>query len=193
MNDLIKSHFRFLISYRFQNNFGHVRTCWLDTFDRRFHGRSGTQTYTIYQRVASQYYNYQMGLIGDDSILNKINSVVARLLEMFPINPDFEEYMIRQSVVDFLQKYNENNQRYSTHFYEPLVYINYQLTDFNRFVASLSHLIDTRFQIPLLHHFQDIKSISPPVIHPWIERTPILTHKKGHRGFVKDYGYWTHW
>lgn len=192
MTDL-KSQFRFMLAYRFRNQHGFVRTAWLDTFDRNFKNKSGTETYTLYQRVANQYFNYQMTLIESDSALKRINSVIQKLLQSYAINQDYNEVLINITINDYLKKYNDSNNRFHNNSYEPLIYIRYQIDDFNHFIKNLSGLLNLNIFYPVPRHFTEIKKVIPKPIETWYERTPILTHRKGYRGFVKDYEYVAHW
>lgn len=195
MVDFLKSQFHFMLAYRFQNERGFVKTAWLDTFDRKFKNKSGTQTYTLYTRVASQYYNYQIGLTYSNSQTNRINDILLKLLESYNLKPDFTDAILRIITVDYLNKFNDSNRRYSDSLYEPLTYIHYQIDDFNKFINSLAGVLNMDFVYPKPRQINIAlsKNINPPIIHPWHERIPILTHKKGYRGFVRDYDYITHW
>lgn len=200
MTEFLKSQFHFMLAYRFQSNRpGHVRTAWLDTFDRNFKTKSGSETYTIYKRVAEQYFNYQMKILQSESVANRLKSVINHLLESYTIKPDFTKSFIHSLIYDYLNKYGDSHERYRDNRYEPLIYIRYQVDDFNHFISNLSGVLNLSFTYPqprpitTLTKYAETKNITPPVIHPWYERTPTLTHKKGYRGFVRDYDYLYHW
>lgn len=187
--------FHFMLAYRFQNARGRVRTSWLDIFDRRFRGGSGTHTYTIYQRVARQYYNYQMTLIEQRDFTPRIGEVLERLLQTYPIRTDFNEFLVYQLANEYIRQFNDNNERYNNNQYTPYHYIRQQIEDYNQFIRRLSGFLDLAFPIPVPRQIElvETKNIIPKPIQMWYERNPILTHRKGYRGFVKDYEYRTHW
>ena len=193
MTDFVKSQFRFMLAYRFKNEHGFVKTAWLDTFDIRFKNKSGTQTYTLYQRVASQYYNYQITLTYSNSQSNRINSIIKKLLQSYTFKPGFTQFMLKIVVEDYLNKFNDSNKKYSENNYEPLIYIRYQLDDFNKFVKDLGDILNFKLIYPQPRHFIETKNINPKPIETWYERNPIITHRKGYRGFVRDYEYIAHW
>lgn len=70
---------------------------------------------------------------------------------------------------------------------------------YNRTILSLEaiqpsiqlHHIDAKnikFEYPVEYKYQP-----PKPIQPYIYRNPVLTHKKGHRGFVRDFEYYHYW
>lgn len=188
-----------MLAYRFQNERGLVKTAWLDTFDSKFKNKSGTQTYTIYTRVANQYYNYHMTLLESDSIPKRIDSVISRLLETYTFNPGQDEILMNIAISSYVDKYNDNNNKFHNDLYTPLNYIRYQIHDFNHFIHTLSEILNMSFMYPsprpinTFIGYAETKKINPSIIHPYYVRTPILTHRKGYRGFVRDYQMDIYW
>lgn len=175
----IKQKFHKLISYRFKNDENLVKTAYLDTYFREYENKSGTGTYTLHQHAFLQFANY--------FIEHPIRFTQAQLEIIF-------QYLTSEAI-KILNYYNQDIIRIINDYTESAyihIFISQILQKYNNTIYSLEQLFD-KLQNIKIYLLPTIRHHYPKPIHSYQYREKVLTHKKGHRGFVSDYDYYTYW
>lgn len=193
----VYEHFHYLLSYQFRavgrDDRHPVRTAYLDTYFNKFQNgyksTHDTHKWPLRRNALRLYFNQKwrydtrkdrhLTHIQDPEKRNALN----RLLY------DFKVY-INTMGRDFFRYVDLENDTNVEIYYEQIM---------QRFHSLIDHIHRERIYEPITRTNIEprqvalTKNMPVPIIHPWVERVPILTHRKGHRGFVKDFEYVHHW
>lgn len=175
----IRQKFHKLISYKFKNDENQVKTAYLDTYFRNYQNKSGTETYTLHQHAFLQFANYFMDhpvrftQAQLEIIFQHLTSDAMRILNYYT-----------QDIINIIRDYTESS--YIS------IFISQILQKYNNTIYSLEQLKNKLDSIKPLQ-LPAIRYHYPKPIHSYQYRQKVLTHKKGHRGFVSEYEYYTYW
>lgn len=176
----IRDIFHKLISYKFKNDDGHVKTAYLDTYFRDYDGRSGTYDYDLHQLAFLQFANY--------FIKHPLRFTRPQLQKIFHHLTNEAIEILFFYTMDIRKTIDDYNPRSSNVH----IFIDEVLEKYNRRILDLEYLKNKldKFTMVLLpstqYHY-------PKPIHPYTYREKVITHRKGHRGFVSEYQYQTYW
>lgn len=183
----IRQIFRNLISYKFKNERNQVKTAYLDHYFVKFANKSNTYDYTLHKRVLYQFANTFNTKSNIKSLLHS-KMLQSIFLDKWQIAIEILEdyvYQIHTILNDLTGSSN------------PHIFISQILQKYNNCILSLEaiqpHIEPKPVNLDKLERFVEYKYQPPKPILPYYSRYPVLTHRKGHRGFVRDYEYQQHW
>lgn len=185
----IRQIFHNLISYQFQNQHGQVRTAYLDQYFNKYKGKSDTDDYTLHKRVLFQFANTFFSRKNIKSLFHK-----DLLKSLFQKNMNVAINILTYYIDDVTKILNDLSESSYPHIFHQQI-----MDRYNRTILSLEaiqpqiqlHHIDAKnikFEYPVEYRYQP-----PKPIQPYTYRNLVLTHMKGHRGFVRDYEYYHYW
>lgn len=183
----IRNTFHNLISYKFKNNRNQVKTAYLDTYFNRYVNKSNTYDYTLHQRVLFQFANSFNTRSNIKSLLH------PKLLQnLFQDKWELAVKILNYYIDDIMKILAD-----LTPSSYPHILIDQILQKYNSTILSLE-VIQPQIELRQpnlddLEHFVETKYQSPKPILSYSSRSPILTHRKGHRGFVRDFEYHYYW
>lgn len=176
----IRDTFHKLISYKFKNDNGVVRTAYLDTYFRDYDGRSGTYDYDLHQLAFLQFANY--------FIKHPLRFTRPQLQKIYQHLTNKAIEILFFYTIDIRTIIDDYNPRASyVH-----IFIDQVLQKYNRTIIDLEDLKRKLDNLPIMY-IPTIRYQYPNPIHPYTHRAKILTHRKGHRGFVSEYQYTNYW
>lgn len=184
----IRQIFHKLIAYRFRNDQNKVRTAYLDTYFTKYVNKSSTYDYILHDKVMIQF---------------------AKNFIRYHDKPMFKRELVMRLFSDHLNDFIDAMNYYFGEVFkiindyasgssDPHIFINQILQKYNDTIYKLERIP----QLPLRHidaskiKFEfpvETKYQPPKPILSYSSRSPILTHRKGHRGFVRDYEYYHYW
>lgn len=176
----IRETFHKLIRYKFKNDFGHVRISYLDTYFLKYKTQS-TSEYSLHQSALEHFMQQY--------VTHPPKFKLAHIVELFTsTHVDLVRKILTQYRLDVLQIIYE----YVPNSSYVHIFLNQILQKYNSTILSLEALQASLNKVkPFL--LPTIRYHYPSPIHPYQSREKVLTHKKGHRGFVSEYEYKTYW
>lgn len=176
----IRETFHKLIGYKFKNDEGHVKTAYLDTYFHKYRNKSDTSDYTLHQHAFLQFSLYFVN--------HPVRFTQAQLEKIFQyLTPDVMQRLkyYTQDILNIIHDFAAGSSYVH-------IFISQVLQKYNMLISNLEYLKQKLDNVkPFL--LPTIRYHYPSPIHSYQSREKVLTHKKGHRGFVVDYEYKTYW
>lgn len=165
-----------LLNYQFKNSSGLIRTCNLEVVYNKFKNKSNINA--VYYLAFNQWANsFKNKVDYFTSHFNKVDIVFVKCFLRFLKDIKYlfvyskgsisNSELAKEDIATIIKKYHQA---------------------FDSYPEYIPPLIDSD-KVPMPVIQKEIKIL----YHSYIERIPYLTHKKGYRGFVREYDYIPHY